>query len=163
MKISIPFLLAGSLILTSGCTFNPEPLALPAVGPENSVGAKSASNGSLIVYSAWDALGNRYRRDHSDYKILSADGALVRRVTNAICFGDDDPVRIDLPAGRYQVLAMSETAGKVVVPVQICVGQTTFVRLEGYDSLRRSLVGEKSVVKLPNGEIVGWAAAPTAN
>ncbi len=163
MKASFLFISACCLVLASGCAFNPEPLALPAVGPEHITDATTAGNGSLIVYSAWDALGNRYRRDHSDYKILALDGTLIRRVTNAICFNDDDPVRVELPAGRYQVLAMSENAGKVNVPIVICEGQTTFVRLDCYDALRPSSVGDREVVKLPDGEIVGWAAAQTRN
>ena len=146
------------LCLASGCAFNPSPLALPAVGPEPAADASSTGTGILVVYSAWDPLANRYRREHSDYKILTPDGALLRRVNNAICLDDDDPVRIGLPAGRYQVSAMSQNAGRVLVPVQISAGRTTFVRLDGYDSLRPSTVGDHPVVKLPNGEIVGWTA-----
>lgn len=147
------------LLGTAGCTFNPPPLTLHQVGPEQPDCAATNGSGRLIVYSGWDALADRYRREHSDYKLLSADGAFLRHVLNSYCFEDFDPVPIELPAGRYQVSAMSENTGRVQVPVLICAGQTTYVRLERYDALRRSAFGNRPVVTLPDGQVVGWAAS----
>ena len=158
MKKTFYWLTLGPLAFLTACTFNPAPLALQPVGPRSIADSATVGNGGLVVFSAWDPLANLYVRDHSDYKILSTNGTLVRRVTNALYSYDNDPVPVELPAGQYQVLAMSEDAGKVLVPVRIAAGQATSVYLDGYEHLRASQVGRDSVVKLPNGEIVGWAA-----
>lgn len=163
MKIRGYCLLIGCSILLSGCAFDNHPLALAPVGPQPLPELNGPGQGGLQVYSAWDALDNRYRRSHSDYKIFASDGKLVKRVSNSICFDDYDPVEVQLPAGEYRILAMSQSAGRVLVPVRIAAGLTTSVYLDGYDYLRNSLIGSNHVVKLPDGQIVGWAATGAHN
>ena len=160
MKFRIYCLIMACSILVSGCAFDTQPVALAPVGPHPMPEDAGPGKGSLLVYSAWGALDNRYYRSHSDYKIFATDGKLVRRVFNTICFDDYDPVEIQLPAGEYRILAMSQSAGRVLVPVRIAAGLTTSVYLDGYDYLRSSSIGSNHVVKLPDGQVVGWAAEP---
>ena len=86
MKHYAIILLLTTLALAPGCASRQKPLVLDRVGPVVVSTADSGSNGSLIVYSAFDVHAHfndlPYRRFYSDYQILSDEGRLLQRVHN---------------------------------------------------------------------------------
>ena len=130
------------------------------VGPAV-VHANNADLGFLMVYSAtaWttgDDDDDSRQLKHTDYDINAPDGKLFEHVTNA----DEEPPRVNLPAGNYSVLAQSDTAGTVVVPVVVKTGRTTVLHLErGKDRDIAGDVGSADLVRLPNGQPIGFRVA----
>ncbi len=156
----------GSVSLLSACS-SFRPLApLPPVGPAPvASGYTAPGTGSLMVYSRWSALNNYLTRDHTGYKIYAMNGKLVKWVPNCI-EGDymvEPPTRVSLPPGIYKIRTLAGVYGWVTVPVVIKHGLTTSVYLDGENHSIDSVAGQKSVVKLPDGEIAGWAANPAAD
>ena len=162
-------LIAASIILAStmclsGCASTGNRLALDRVGPSPQQ-QKDAdlhdSQGALIVYSAFDVhSSSMHRRLFSDYKILLEDGTLLKRVVNdtqSVIRGD--PTKVELPEGRYRVVANSSGSGTVTVPVLIVAGRVTTLHLEGGESRPSDkALNEANPVRLPDGGIVGWRA-----
>ncbi len=72
----------------------------------------------------------------------------------------EGPEKLELPAGKYLVLARANGYGLVRVPVVIRRGQTTTLHLEGSVWWPASTgIGTSNPVRLPHQEIVGWRAA----
>lgn len=119
--------------------------------------------GYLTVYSATEE-----HRDgdgppfypHSDYEIHTRDGKLLKQVRNALGSSDETPERVTLPKGLYTVVAKSETAGTVSIPVVIKTGQATVLHLEREKDWKPNLSGarESDLVRLANGQIIGFRA-----
>jgi hypothetical protein len=118
-----------------------------------------------VVYSAWSCFDNYLTSEHSGYNIYLNDGKFLKYVPNAIegDYTKEPPMRVHLPAGSYMIKAEWGIYGWVFVPVVIQCDQTTFVYLDGERHPIDSLASANNVVKLPDGEIVGWAANPSAN
>ena len=134
----------------------------PAPGPQT---LAPPGEGVLVVYSAWSCFDNYLTADHSGYNIYSNDGKLVKWVPNFI-EGDwtvEPPTRVHLPAGSYTIKAEGGIYGWVYVPVVIKCDQTTPVYLDDENHPIASMASMNNVVKLPDGEIVGWAANPGTN
>jgi hypothetical protein len=128
------------------------------VGPAVA-GVLEEPNGSLQVYSAtaWTALNDDGPPQliHTDYQIQSANGALIREVTNP----DEEPARVRLPRGKYNVVAQSDTAGAVEVPVAIEAGKTTVLHLEREKDWNAPAgMRTADLVRLPNGQPIGFRA-----
>lgn len=166
-------LVAASIILAStmclsGCASVGSRLVLDRVGPSPGRQEDSGlhdSQGALIVYSAFDVGSNSMRRRrYSDYKILREDGTLLRKVVNdTYSTIRGDPTKVELPEGRYRIVANSNSYGAVTVPVLIVAGRITTLHLEGGASWPdKKALTESNPVRLPEGEIVGWRA-PEAN
>ena len=137
MKSIFPaFFLAA--VLGSGCAFHERGLVLDPVGPAAFTSEPDPSNGSLVVYSALDQAphfnGVSYHIYYSDYKVLSDEGALLRKIHNDSDSVTEGPVRVKLQPGRYRVFARANGYGWITVPVVIATHQTTTVHLEGGDS-----------------------------
>jgi len=118
-----------------------------------------------VVYSAWSCFDNYLTSDHSGYNIYSNDGKLVKWVPNFI-EGDwtvEPPTRVHLPAGPYTIKAEGGIYGWILVPVVVKSGQTTPVYLDGERHSIDSLAGPNNLVRLPDGQVVGWAANPSMN
>ena|ERR1039458_3827673 len=96
--------------------------------------------------------------------VYSSDGKLVRWVPNFIegDFTVEPPTRVSLPPGLYTIKAEGGQYGWVNVPVVIKSGHTTPVYLDGDRHSIDPLASQNNVVRLPNGEIIGWAADPAA-
>ncbi len=115
-----------------------------------------------MVYSAYDVHAGYLNRDprnpvHSDYKILAADGKLLRTVHNDSGTIFQDPARVDLPAGQYQVVARANGYGNVTVPVVIEAHRTTMLHLDGDAAWTPGAAfNQNNAVRLPDGQIVGW-------
>ena len=118
--------------------------------------------GSLIVYSATEQQfeGDSTYYPHTDYRIFTRSGRLFKQVRNALYPADETPRTIALPSGVYTVIAESETAGTVSVPVLIRTGRTTELHLEGKKDWTPPLLARESdLVHLPDGQAIGFRAA----
>ena len=152
--------------LLSGCTSDRSGLVLDPVGPRSlQTPAINSQNGTLVVYSAYDAGANFNARDpyrpiHSDYKIFSLDGSLLRAVHNDSGTILQDAVPVELPTGKYRVVANANGYGHVTIPVVIEARQTTVLHLEGGGSWpNEAEFNQTNAVRLPDGQIVGWRIA----
>jgi hypothetical protein len=104
--------------------------------------------GYLKVYSATDPFddGGLLYYAHSSYAIYTIDGNLFKSVENHISRSDEIPELVSLPVGSYIVVARSEKAGYVRIPVIIEEGQQTILDLDlgqprvssGYRTTNRS-------------------------
>ena len=166
MKSASLFFVLAAGALSSGCASDRAGLVLDPVGPgplQSSL--VNSSNGALLVYSAYDVGANWNVRDprrpvYSDYKIFSPDGTWLRTVHNDSETLLQDPVPVDLPAGRYRVVASVNGYGPVTVPMIIEAQQTTVLHLEGGGSWPNEAgINQTNAVRLPDGLMVGWRAA----
>lgn len=148
-----------------GCAAAHRELVLAPVGPPPAVSSGSGgATGSLLVFSAFEPTPGfnslAYRRQYSDYRVLSADGRqLVQVVHNDTGKLLEGPRAVELPPGKYRVLARANGYGTVVVPIAIKPNQVTTVHLEGGVWWPRSSpILQASPVRLPDSQIVGWPA-----
>jgi hypothetical protein len=125
----------------------------------------NSTNGTLVVYSAYAVnadFAGRDRRspEYSDYKILTADGRLLRKVHNNSETILQDAVLAELAPGKYQVVAPANGYGHVTVPVIIETGRTTVLHLEGGGFWPdESVFNQTNAVRLPDGLIIGWRSS----
>jgi hypothetical protein len=164
-SVSIFCVLAISALL-SGCASERNRLVLDPVGPPpGQSSTPSSTNGTLVVYSAYDVDANWNARDprrpvYSDYKIFSPDGNLLRAVHNDSRTILQDPVPVELPVGKYRVVANANGYGRVTIPVVIKAHQTTVLHLEGGGFWpNEAEFNQTNAVCLPDGQIIGWKSA----
>jgi len=163
MKIKNILALLGAGTLLAGCTTSEGGLVLDQVGPEPvATGSIASTNGTLVVYSAFEAspeFNSRdvYGREYSDYQIFSPAGKLLRRVHNDSGTIALSPSPVELPAGKYRVVARANGFGTVTIPVLIEANRVTTMHLEGGGSWPDEAAFRKTnAVRLPDGQIVGW-------
>src|SRR6202035_5414131 len=115
----------GLLTLLTACSFHQTPMPVQAVGPAPHLESAGVSQGYLVVYSAWavDATVDR----HSTYVVSSDDGKINQKIQNQRDRFDAGPTPIALPPGAYKVNARSAHSGRVMIPVIINPGQSTYV------------------------------------
>lgn len=162
------YLILGMIgVVLSGCVTGRSGLVLDTVGPAMSTPSTvNSSNGTLVVYSAYDVNASFINRNskspvYSDYKILAADGRLLQRVRNNSGTILQDPVLVGLPSGKYQVIALANGYGRVMVPVSVEAGCRTILHLEGGGFWPdESAFNQTNAVCLPDGVIIGWRANP---
>lgn len=155
--------LTGAAAMMPGCASNPTPVAVQAVGPAPREEANSSQDGYLVVYSAW-GLVNEDKAPvdhHSRYTITSDDGKINRVIINHVDRFDEGPIRVSLAAGSYKVSALSAHSGRVIVPVIVAPQQTTYVYLDGQTRPKLESGQQADLVKLPDGQVVGWAVKPS--
>jgi hypothetical protein len=151
---------AASIALLAGCAS--QPVSVSAVGPETLNHDNTAGKGYLQVYSDTESPvvgeGPPYYYPHTGYNIYTRSGVRVRYVPNHIGDMDETPMLVRVPAGTYYVVAESSAYGRVTVPVVIECGRRTVLHL---DRQWRPTPGVRSneLVRLPDGEAVGWAGA----
>jgi hypothetical protein len=168
MKNSFTLIAIAAVALLSGCATGKNGLALDTVGPPPFPLAATRStltNGTLVVYSAlrrnadFNALDPN-RPEYSDYKILTSDGKLLQRVHNNSGTILQDVVPVQLPPGKYNVIARANGYGYLTIPVIIAAQQTTMLHLEGGGSWPdESAFNQTNAVRLPDGQIIGWKVA----
>ncbi len=166
MKAFFTLTLISAIAVLSGCATGKNGLALDPVGPSPDQPATvNSTNGTLLVYSAYDVnadFAGRDRRspEYSDYKILTIDGNLLQKVHNNSGTILQEAVPVELSPGKYHVMAHSNGYGYLVVPVVIAAGQTTTLHLEG-DGFwpNESAFNQTNAVRLPDGVVIGWKAA----
>ncbi len=130
------------------------------VGPAPQRAATTADGkGSLRVYTAVRLVSNGAVsfREETSYRIYSTDGKLVKKVANSVPFQTTGPIDVRLAPGNYTVVGEGDFYPSVHVPVEIVAGEMTSVHLAG-SWLRPAHAPEDHLVKLPNGEVVGWRA-----
>jgi hypothetical protein len=168
MKFIYTLMFITAAALLSGCVTGRNSLVLDAVGPAWSQPAEASpplTNGTLVVYSAYrisadfDESDPR-RPEYSDYKIFTTDGKLLRKVHNKSGTILQDVVKVELSPGKYNVVARANGYGYVTVPVMIAPQQSTILHLEGDSWSDQSVFNQTNAVRLPDGLIVGWKAAP---
>src|SRR5579863_6670906 len=164
MKTKIIALMAGVAIVCFlvGCAS--QPVVMPTVGPEPSHAFNSSqAHGYLRVYSDTEThqIGqNTYYYPHTPYNIYDESGLRVKWVPNHIGDMDETPTVVKLPVGRYFVLAESSSYGRVTVPIVIKEARWTILHLNR-DWRPSPNISSNSVVRLPDGEAVGWSVAMT--
>jgi hypothetical protein len=157
---ALAFWTALALIFLPACRSHPPLGNLPPVGPAPTEGAKQEGQGYLVVYSAWSNFVDQGSiGHHSRINLSSEDGSNSRDILNYADRFDEGPIRIPLAPGAYRVRARSAHFGKVTVPVVIRPRQTTFVSLDGGSHADAPPPQAADVVRLPNGEVVGWSAS----
>ena len=155
------WLIVGILPMVASCAASRDSVVIGPVGPQPLIADDLAPKGYLKVYTATDDHddGGVHYFSHTSYTIYSEDGrTVVKKVANAISIHDEDPSLVQLPAGRYVVLAKAENSGMVRIAVIMTSGQLTKVDLQ-YDWKHRAPSGNTADwVRLPNGQVVGWRA-----
>ena len=155
-------LLAG-LALVSGCLTGSGRFTSETVGPAPfAAGMTDSTNGTLLVYSAYKRnadfdSSDPNRAEHSDYKILTEDGRLLRRVHNITPTALQDVTPVELAPGKYQVVARANGFGYLTVPVFIEKQRSTVLHLEGTGYWPDEAgFNDTNAVRLPDGLIIGW-------
>jgi hypothetical protein len=166
MKAFFTLIVIAAGTLLSGCATGKNGLALDTVGPPlPQPTAASSTNGTLLVYSAYEVNADFNARDpnrpeYSDYKILTSDGKLLQRVHNNSGTILQDAVTVELSPGKYNVIARANGYGYVTVPVMIVTQQNTILHLEGGGFWPdESTFNQTNAVRLPDGQIIGWKVA----
>jgi hypothetical protein len=164
-KLRACFALVVLTALGNGCVN--EPRALSAIGPDPAAPLNCAfgGQGRLQVFSATQTRAadnssadyNGYFYPHSSYEIQNDAGRTVKYIRNRANFMDETPDSVRLAPGHYQVVAESSCCGLVAVPVVIVAGQTTSVHLDA--QWIPSARADRPLVRLPDGETAGFAAA----
>ena len=150
----------------AGCVSERDKLVLDPVGPVQTSAPQPSNEGFLTVYSAYDAGGHFYSRkfdgrEYSDYSIFNAQDQLLRKIHNSTDSIIEEPATVSLPPGEYQVIARANGYGNVTVPVTIEQDRQTIIHLEGGEP-GSALAGADpgKMVRLPNGQIVGFRSNP---
>jgi hypothetical protein len=151
--------------LLAGCAFAGNQVVLAPVGPPPLESKATGSNGSLVVFSAFDPNAHfnslPYRMFYTDYRVFSEDGRLLQKVKNDNGASSEGPKTVTLPAGSYRVIARASGYGTVTVPVIIASSRTTTVHLEGDGAWKNeAAMAHANPVRLPDGRIAGWRAEP---
>ena len=161
------FILIAVGAILAGCAGMKNSLVLDTVGPAPAPSAQSNSGqGTLIVYSAYQVNAgfnnpNPNSPVHSNYKILDRDKKSPKWIHNATSNMLQSVVPVNLPPGKYYVVARSNTFGIVTVPVIIAPGRETVLHLDGRDTSPEGIpIDAANAVCLPDGEIVGWKSTP---
>ena len=143
-------------VIVANCASAPTTVVHQTVGPSPTV-VNEEHNGFLKVYSATEMVDDDPSLvKYTNYQIDAADGTSFREVPN----NDQEPTRVILPKGTYTVVAQSDSAGTVSVPVAIETGKTTVVHLEREKDSKDVAAGIDSadLVRLPNGRPIGFRA-----
>ena len=149
----------GILLIATSCSTPPKQAIVEPIGPVPQVSGATDNSGYLVVYSAWSNFVDQGSTGHhSRYTITADNGSISREIINHIDRFDEGPIQLPLTPGSYHVKARSAHFGRVNVPVVIQPHQTTVVYLDGRRHPEASASQPTSAVKLPDGEIIGWAA-----
>jgi hypothetical protein len=154
-------ILAGSVIILTGCTMTP--VALQSVGPAPMTDDNNGGTGQLRVFTATESheIGdNTFFHPHTGYRICTSDGKFLKYVPNHQNYTDEMATVVRLPVGNYMVYAQCESYNLVSVPVVILAGKTTVVHLETTWQPPSTATTDQ-LVYLPNGRPVGWRSYPS--
>src|ERR1039458_3937922 len=112
MKLLFPANILLGAALLAGCISQQRGLVLEPIGPPNVQLARPGSDGTLVVFSAFDPHADfndlPYLRHYTDYKITSADGTLQQTVLNNKGLSVEGPKSLELPVGSYRVVAHAD-------------------------------------------------------
>jgi hypothetical protein len=144
------------LMSTPGCATSGPAAAEPSAAAPS---PPSSRNGDLTVYSETysPTLEQSEYSAHSDYTISTVDDHVIEHVTNATGSFNSRPARVSLPAGNYHVRAQYNGGRFVTFTVVIEPDKATVVDLDG-EALSQGRAAAKEMVRLPDGQVVGWSA-----
>ena len=151
-------LVAGILLVLPGCVLHP--VAVSPVGPEPITCDGVTLYGYLQVFSktiSTENIDDIYYYPHSDYAIYDQSGRLLQYVRNQ-GDGNEMPTLLRLPQGNYTVVAAARNYSQATVPVVIKAGRPTYVYLDR-DWKPISGISSNDLVRLPDGQVVGWNAS----
>jgi hypothetical protein len=117
--------------------------------------------GVLRVYSAQETIPSgeaEVYHPHTTYTIHNSDGSVFDHVLNRIGDMDQEPTSVQLPAGDYVIKAKSESAGWVTIPIKVESGSVITVHLDSFWNALNPLIGNATLIRLPDGRIAGWYA-----
>lgn len=137
-----------------------ERVLLEAVGPVSPGDHAGIGLGRLVVFTAQQqsSSGDVTYQHFTSYRVLDDQGKLVMFVRNESGGRDGNPDSVTLPSGSYLVQAMAEQLGAVTVPVVVQALKTTEVYLRPGWKPDASAQTKSAVIRLPNGQPVGWRA-----
>src|SRR2546425_645646 len=121
---------AAIVAMAAGCSTTPQ--VLDRVGSAPPTAGSSVGEGRLVVYTATETHpdgDSTFYYPHTSYHIYTPDGKRFKWVENHIGLNDESPMLVTLPAGDFNVHALSDF-GPVIVPVLIKPGRTTEVNLD---------------------------------
>lgn len=155
----LPLLCLLGIVGMVSCAAPPSLVETQRVGPLPPDSARNPTYGELVVYSARSSatVGQSEYPLHTDYVLRGSGAAAVRKVSNQGGLFARDPARVQLLPGDYQVKALVEGGGYVVVPVTIEPGRRTVVDLDG-TVMPQKPGSDPRWVKLADGQVVGWQA-----
>ena len=163
MNSKLKFAICGAAICLVGCVAPGSQSVSERVGPEPiTTPTAQSSVGTLTVYSAYEVNADfnsrdPYRPEYSDYKICTEDGTLLQRVHNDSGTALQDPAGVQLPAGKYRVIARANSCGWVTIPILIQPGRETVLHLEGGVQWPGDTQSTKTnAVRLQDSRIIGW-------
>ncbi len=150
-------------MLLSGCASTAPTVVNVPVGPRPPGLLEGGYAGFLTVHTATEQYpdgDNTNANVHTDYQIYTPDGRLFKQVSNSLGPRSEIPVTVKLPKGSYSVVAQSEIVGAVTIPVVVETGKTTELHLEREKDWKRVAVNarESDLVRLPNGQVIGYRA-----
>jgi hypothetical protein len=149
-------LLIAAMWALAGCT-SPRPLMLSEpVGPMEPRSIAVDSVGTLVVYSDREASPQdpADTAPHSRYMLFSEDGKLLRWVENVSAPDARQPAQIQLPEGKYSIVAMAANVGWVKVDIVVKKSHGTIVDLNK-EMIPSAPLVSRNWVRLPNGNPIG--------
>jgi hypothetical protein len=164
---SINFILGATIVaMVAGCSTTPQ--VLDRVGPAPPKIGSSVGEGSIVVHTATETHpdgDSTYYYPHTSYDIYTPGGKRFKWVENHIGLNDESPTLVTIPAGEYNVHALSDF-GPVIVPVLIKPFKTTEVNLDSATARMSRNTNDTSVVWIPKGPsrayyVVGARAEPS--
>ena len=151
--LAIPFALA--------CVPKREFSLAPVGPPPKRSSSSTATDGQLVVYSAWERTGtlDSEHQNHGSYAVLTADRKPVLQVRNWVSPMINDPAIVSLVPGSYFVKARVQGYGVILLPVVIESQKTTTLYLD--DTTKPDLIGRDPAgrVRLPDGRVIGWTSS----
>jgi len=153
---SLVLRMAGVLIigLVAGCSAPRLVQISEPVGPAPIV-LPSRDTGRLVVYTEEDSSTDEdnVSSSYKPYKVLDSSGRVLKEVSN-----DSGEEVVPLRAGRYFVRAEASGRRVIAIEVQIVVGRTTEIHLDG--KWRPEAFDKQELVFGPDGTPVGYRSAP---
>lgn len=160
MKLKLSILFGSAAVFTlAGCASHP--LTVSAVGPAPAGAEHASSRGYLQVFTDVERheIGDStYYFPHTSYDLLTDSGRHFKLVMNHLGDMDEKPTVVDIPPGKYKVVAQSANCGPVTVPVLVTDGHLTVLHLDG-DWKPPVNTPTNQLVYLPDGEPIGWQTA----
>jgi hypothetical protein len=153
---AIAFTRAAIVLIQVGCASRSVTTATGGPGPISP--AAPVPKSRLQVFSDTETHqsgDNTYYQLHTGYNIYDSTSKQVKYVSNHIGDMDECPSIVTITAGNYKVAARSLSYGRVIVPVVIQEGRTTVIHLDR-DWKPAPETYSNQLVRLPNGEAVGW-------
>ncbi len=146
----------------AGCATQRADLVLDTpAGPYLATGGQPAGQGSILVYPMMEPTTfpeYPFYNHYTAFTIYDANGALVKVVPSTRDSLYPAPNPVQLPAGRYRIVAKTPKLGLISIPVVVKGDQNTILFLDGKDHPEAASADPARALRLPTGQIYGWRA-----